>query len=224
MDAGRLSLGELLTRFIPARATPADVPPLAFQPTGQLEQEAQLAVSLSTLFLLDDETKQKSLECNETAGANSSAASSMTSLQKQHKDSDDMNDLPTLEQLQSNYDPTVQHLDSFMMRTFYFPALEELVLKNCEEQDGWITGYGDVTGFVVRLVRHLTRFRESDAPDSPTCLRRVDLSDTSLFDGRSAMRLMRLLAPHVEFIADPESSSESDDDSSSDYNWNSDYS
>lgn len=110
-----------------------------------------------------------------------------------------MNDLPTLEQLQSNYDPTVQHLDSFMLRIFYFPALEELVLKNCNEQKAlWRES------FVVRLVRHLTLFRESDAPDSPTRLRCVDLRYTNVFEGSPAVRLMSLLAPHVKFIADPE--------------------
>ena len=116
-----------------------------------------------------------------------------------------MNDLPTLEQLQTSYDPTVQHLDSFMRHFFVF-ALEELILKNCKEQEGWVSDYGFVNeeSFVVRLVRHLTRFPESDVPDSPTRLRRVDLRGSNLFEGSSAARLLRLFALHVVFITDPE--------------------
>ena len=196
--------------FIPARATPADSPPLTFEfasPVGQL------AESLCTQVILD-ESKQNPItkfECNDTGSASASTMNiSALSARTMHKANDDVNDLPTLEQLQTSYDPTVQHLDSFMMRHFFFPALEELILKNCKEQEGWISNYGFVNGesFVVRLVRHLTRFRESDDPDSRTCLRRVDLRGTNLLEGSSAVRLMRLLAPHVQFIADPEPSIE----------------
>ena len=204
MNWDSVSLGELLTRFIPARATPADAQPLTFEfasPVGQL------AESLFTRVILD-ESKQNpitKIECNETGGASAMDISDL-SAKTTHKANDDVNDLPTLEQLKTSYDPTVQHLDSFMMRHFFFPALEELILKNCKEQKGWVSDYGFVEdeSFVVRLVRHLTRFRESDVPDSRTHLRRIDLSGTNLFVQSSAVRLMRILAPHVEFIADPE--------------------
>lgn len=112
----------------------------------------------------------------------------------------DLKLLPTLEQLLRDYDPTVQHLDSFMARTFNFPALEELILKNCRYPVRELIDMG----FIVRLVRHFTRFRESDAPDSPTHLRLVDLRDTDLFENYPELRLMSLLAPHIEFLADDE--------------------
>ena len=108
---------------------------------------------------------------------------------------DDTWDLPILEQLLRDYDPKTQHLDSLLMRNFYFPSLEQLVLKNCKESPNG-------QSFVLRLVRHMTRFRESDVPDSPTRLRHVDLRGTNLFEGSSAVQVMRLLAPHVEFYVD----------------------
>ena len=69
-------------------------------------------------------------------------------------------------------------------------------------QMGWI--YGNPESFVVRLVRHMTRFRKSDQLDSPTRQLRVDLRGTNHFEESSAVGLMRLLAPHVKCITDPE--------------------
>lgn len=142
-------------------------------------------------------------ECDAASGACSS--SKEASGQLPEREVIDMEELPTREQMLRDYDPSVQHLDAFLMRHFHFPALEQLVLRNCLERYHYNWSYNAdciKRKFLVRFVRHLTRFRESDAPDSQTRLRLVDLRCTNLYEEDSAVRLMRLLAPHVEFIAD----------------------
>lgn len=215
-DASRISLSELRARFIPPRATAIAAPNTvstsyssssAYSPAESQSAECESHTSMARL----DESPQSSLEVSEfdepcgTAASNGNRCSSVASADVDstaHSSKEDEK-LPTLEQLLSDYNPTVQHLEPLMTRTFSLPALEELVLTNCKERGGAFSGapFGNKQGFVVRLVRHLTRFRENDAPDSPTRLRRLDLRATCLSDGSSHVRLMRLLAPHVEILA-----------------------
>lgn len=215
-DASRISLGELRARFIPPRATAISAPNTVStsysSSSAYPPAESQSAECESHSVARLDESPQSSLEvseCDEACGtavaSNGNRRSSVASADVDstaHSSKEDEK-LPTLEQLLSDYNPAVQHLEPLMTRTFSLPALEELVLTNCKERGGAFSGapFGDKQGFVVRLVRHLTRFRESDAPDSPTRLRRLDLRATCLSDGSSHVRLMRLLAPHVEILA-----------------------
>lgn len=193
IDASRVSLTELQSQFIPARATTTRI-------------RVPRTYSRSSLCLTNNST----IDQCEVADASATAASNVLENQYQthiHKsDAATVNqkELPSLEQLLRDYDPTEQHLDPLMTRTFYFPALEELFLKHCKEYRGSIPRprFANRPNFMVRLVRHLTRFRERDANDSPTRLRRVDLRDTGIYEGSSEVRLMRLLAPHVEFLVD----------------------
>lgn len=189
------TLGELQSRLIPPRASPTDAchhfhsrPPVLWGNWFRLYRLALNVANHNT-----NTTSTTELEkCDEANGARATSAVASDSDQQ----TIEYEDLPTLEQLVRDYDPSVQHLDSFMLRHFYFPALEELVLKNCVEQ-----AFGQ--SFLARLVRHLTRFRESDAPHSQTPLRRVDLRGSKIYDEDSAVRLMGLLAPNVKIMAEP---------------------
>lgn len=228
LEASRVTLDELRTRFIPLRATPAATAIAQRSQTASTSTSTcpvgLLTQSLSSEARLEDSSSPHGppapLIGNDweeiggaAATANASEMAKLGSETSKHKQirkdqiEEEQKQQPTLVQRYSEYDSTVQHMDSLLMRIFDFPALEQLELS------GQVPGAPFVTrqSFLVRLVRHLTRFRETDAPDSPTRLRRVDLSDTGLFEHNSSVRLMRLLAPHVEFIVSP--SNETHDES-----------
>lgn len=220
-----LSLGELWSRLIPTRVVPNVQPSTALTSAVQSTASAcpvphQAESSTSTSFSLlppaakgsrparhEEETEEQSDDSDEheERGAAGPSQGSEPFEERAPRVHVNVEDLPTYEELLRDYDPTTQHLDSFIRRTFDFPALEELILTKCKEHEKFNSDFEFeyIDSFVVRLVRHLTRFRDSDAPDSSTRIRLVDLRDTNLYEENPEVRLMRLLAPHVKFLADP---------------------
>lgn len=179
----QISIGELHNCLIPPRALAADWLPLPLSSADVSSSSAESSVNQTLEFVVDEAR---------AVGANQLEQSNRSKVKRKARD-----DLPTYEQLKTAYNPSRQHLDIFMKRTFNFPGLEQLILKNCRE-------YNIGSLFLVRLLRHLTRFREANAPDSPTRIRLVDLRGIK-FDkdiSSTEFQLLPLLAPHVQFLID----------------------
>lgn len=117
----QISIGELHNCLIPPRALTADWLQLPLSSADVSSSSAESSVNQTLEFVVDEAR---------AVGANQLEQSNRSKVKRKARN--DLKDLPTYEELKTVYNPSRQHLDTFMKRTFNFPGLEQLILQRVQ--------------------------------------------------------------------------------------------